>query len=310
MRYRPDAGTAIQRLVLLAALLLVAVLPGAPGGSAGASGQQVCNGAIGTRITHVVWIVMENRSYSEVVGHAAYLDALQADCGLATNYHNITHPSLPNYIAMTSGTPYGLLPKTDCTHLCPQKALSIFGQNPSWEVYAESMPANCARTDKRPYVVHHTAAPFYPALAHRCLTNDVPLTSFNRWALPAFALVSPNLNHDMHPGLSSVAAGDAWLALFLPAILNSPEYQAGTVAVFITWDEGGRPSHTKNCQNNTTDNGCHVATYVLAKSVIPGSTSAELFNHYGLLRTTEEILGYPVLGDAATSNSLLAGFRL
>ena len=48
---------------------------------------------------------MENQSFSSVIGatSAPYLNSLTASCGLATNYHNITHPSLPNYIAATSG---------------------------------------------------------------------------------------------------------------------------------------------------------------------------------------------------------------
>src|SRR6266496_2339248 len=55
--------------------------------------------------SHVIWLWMENQSYEQVVGSnsAPYLNSLARACGLATNYHNITHPSLPNYIAATSG---------------------------------------------------------------------------------------------------------------------------------------------------------------------------------------------------------------
>jgi phosphatidylinositol-3-phosphatase len=293
----------------LVALSLLAALTGLSAPAASASGQTACNATTGTQITHVVWVVFENRSIGEVQGHAPYLDTLAADCGLATNYHNITHPSLPNYIAMTSGTPLASLPTTDCPTFCPQSAPSIFAQSPSWGVYAESMPSNCLTSDQRPYVVHHTAAPYYTSLTN-CDTNDVPLTAMNTAALPAFSLIIPDVTHDMHPGSSSVAAGDTWLASFLPNILNRAEYQAGSVAVFITWDEGGLPRHASNCGNNTTDIGCQVALYVLAKVVTPGTTSTELLNHYGLLRTTEEILGYPLLGDAADANSMLSAFGL
>ena len=59
---------------------------------------------------HVVWIIMENRGYSDVVGSpsAPYLADLAQQCGLATNYSGVAHPSLPNYVALTSGSTYGI----------------------------------------------------------------------------------------------------------------------------------------------------------------------------------------------------------
>src|SRR5919109_3419040 len=65
---------------------------------------------------HVIWIWLENHSYEQLIGPpgspaaagAPYLNALAARCGLATNYHNITHPSLPNYLAATAGSTLGV----------------------------------------------------------------------------------------------------------------------------------------------------------------------------------------------------------
>ena len=65
--------------------------------------------------THVIWIWMENHSYNTIIGtsHAPYINSVASECGLATNYHNISHPSLPNYIAATSGSKPTLLTKFD-----------------------------------------------------------------------------------------------------------------------------------------------------------------------------------------------------
>ena len=43
--------------------------------------------------SHVIWLWMENHDYDQVIGSSAapYLNALAAKCGLATNYHNISH---------------------------------------------------------------------------------------------------------------------------------------------------------------------------------------------------------------------------
>ena len=208
-------------------------------------------------ISHVIWIVMENRSYSQVIG-APYISTLASQCGVATNVHNVSHPSLPNYIAMTSGRAMGQLPRTDCPTFCPVSGPSIFTQTRSWRVYAESMPGNCVRHNAGSYVVHHTAAPYYVSVTN-CVTNDVPLTALNLAALPSFSLIVPNVRNDMHESSSSVSAGDSWLRTHLGAILASAAYRSGSTVVFLTWDEGGTPRRTNACATNATDPGCHIA---------------------------------------------------
>ncbi|MGE5435508.1 MAG: phosphoesterase, partial [Candidatus Doudnabacteria bacterium] len=61
------------------------------------------------RYRHVVWIVFENKQYSQIIGspNAPYINKVANQCGLATNFYAEAHPSLPNYIAMTSGSTQG-----------------------------------------------------------------------------------------------------------------------------------------------------------------------------------------------------------
>src|SRR3954470_12127797 len=57
----------------------------------------------------VIWIWMENRTYSQVLGgtgDAVRLQHYAQRCGVATNYNAITHPSLPNYIAAVGGSTF------------------------------------------------------------------------------------------------------------------------------------------------------------------------------------------------------------
>jgi phosphatidylinositol-3-phosphatase len=110
-----------------------------------------------------------------------------------------------------------------------------------------------------------------------------------------FTFITPNLCHDMHD--CSTASGDTWLAGFVPKILRSRVYRAGSAAVFITWDEG------------SGDN--HVATLVLSRYTRPGTISHKAFSHYSLLRTTEALLGIRAkLGQAATAADMRRSFRL
>jgi phospholipase C len=259
---------------------------------------------------------MENHSYGTIIGasQAPYINALAEACGVATNYHNISHPSLPNYIAATSGLPTSALqPFTaDCRPVpeCSTPAASIFAQLASWKVYEESIPSNCAREDSGEYAVRHNPPPYYTTLAG-CATKDVAFTELARdlvhRTLPAFSFVTPNLIDDMHDG--SVTQGDAWLAHTFPEILSSTEYRNASVVLFLTWDEGEGGS-SDNCAENTTDVGCHVATIVVSPSTRPDTRSPTLFNHYSLLGSTERLLGLPLLGRAASAHSMLSAFNL
>lgn len=262
---------------------------------------------------------MENHSYNEVVrsSSAPYLNSLAAVCGLATNYHNITHPSLPNYVAATSGLgdPSGrpldpFFPDCNPAPYCSTAAKSIFAQVRSWRAYQESMPAPCDRQDSGFYAVRHNPPPYYTSLTG-CLRRDRPLTDLPRDlahnTLPAFSFITPNTCHDTHD--CAVGVGDRWLAHEVPQILNSRPYRAGNTVLFISWDEGEGGSATY-CATNESDVGCYVAMVVVSPSTPSGRRSTQLFNHYSLLRTTEDLLGLPPLGQARTANSMAKPFGL
>ncbi|HEX4863302.1 MAG TPA: alkaline phosphatase family protein [Acidimicrobiales bacterium] len=294
----------------------------APAGrTAGPGTSAVCGFLPSSKVSyrHVVWIWMENHSYSTVIGSpsAPFENQLASECGLATNYHNITHPSLPNYVAATSGLPIGSLGPfgSDCNPGASCRAgpsvESIFSQVPSWKAYEESMPAPCDHANSGEYAVRHNPPPYFEAVAGNCAANDVAFTRFaadlNGGNLSAFSFITPNLIDDTHDG--SVADGDRWLRTNVGAIVSSPAYRAGSVALFVTWDEGEGGS-ASNCATNTADVGCHVASIVVSPSTPPGTRSATLFNHYSLLRTAEDLLGLPPIASAATATPMESAFGL
>ena len=267
---------------------------------------------------HVVWIWFENHDYGSVVhaGDAPFINkTLIRGCGLATNYHNITHPSLPNYIAATSGLRASALGRfrSDCNAVgrCRTRKPSIFAQAPSWGAYAESMVKPCQRQFKAPYAASHNPAVYYRGLDD-CADNAVNLKrlgdDLEANALPAFTFIVPNSCHSMHE--CSVRAGDAWLAHLVAKLVASDAYQSGETAIFITFDEGGHRG-SNWCAKNTHDRGCHVPAIVVSPYTPPGTQARDLFNHYSLLRTTEELLGIDTfLGRAASASSMRAAFGL
>jgi hypothetical protein len=277
---------------------------------------------------HVIWIWMENHPYDAIIGssEAPFTNRLAADCGLATNYHNITHPSLPNYIAATSGGTQGI--SDDCQPSeCSKRVQSVFGQvqaaGMTWATYQESMPSPCdlstgsGSNPSGDYAPKHNPAVYYLPLRAGCRQRVVPLGTPSSGALahaletrslPRFSFITPNLCNDTHD--CPVSTGDTWLSRWVPAIVSSPAYRAERTVIVITWDEGEGGS-TDDCALNTSDAGCHVATLVVSPSTPRGTRSAVLFNHYSLLKTTEQLLGLKqYLGRARGSRSMRAAFHL
>jgi acid phosphatase len=333
------------RAAILAALALAAVAAPASAHpnarvAAGVSDSTPCVGAPNapSRVQHVIVLFMENQPYNAVIGspQAPYVNHLAQICSLGTNYHNITHPSAPEYLTVTSGElggagdcpPVFLDPSWPPT--CPDSHNNIFHQTmaagETWKNYEESMRQPCFEgEDSSAYDINHNPAAYYTDLGgpsgeanSPCDQFDVSLGTptngnFERdlahGTLPSYSFIAPNLIHDTHD--SNVATGDKYLSQLLPTIFNSAEYQDGTTVLFLTWDEGENGA-TDKCAYNTTDIGCHVPMIVASPWTVPGTVSATLFNHYALLKTDEQLLGLPLLGHArdARVKSMVKAFGL
>ena len=270
---------------------------------------------------HIYLFVFENLGYaSYLADNLPYTHWLAGECGLATNYSAIAHPSLPNYLAITSGDTQGFIGKdTPPTNPGSLAADNIFNEvtlsGGQWRSYSESMPSNCYHTDYPPapnayYTVHHEPAVYYADIAADCNNWDVPqgtptsgaMTSdINSGNMPNFAFVGPNDDG----GCSSCGGDvdpqklDGYLQEWLPQIFATPSYQAGKTAIFITWDES----------DNKTSN--QVPMIAIAPSIPAGTQSSVAFNHYSLLRSVEEMLGIPnLLGAATTAPSMRSAFNM
>jgi len=261
------------------------------------------------RWDHVIWIWMENKERDGVIGDPAapFETALAEACGTARQYSSVATPSLPNYLAATAGRTFGVTddaPPADHSFSADNLFRQVRADGRLARSYQEDMPGACV-LDQRAglYAVKHNPAAYYTGGDDRaaCRRDDVPLgttadgplaDALDHGPLPAFSFITPNLCNDTHD--CPVKRGDVWLAAWLGRILTSPAYRAGTTAVFVVWDEPGIIPHL-----------------VVSPSTRPGTTSDTPFDHYGLLRTTEEMLGIRTfLGRAATARSLRPAFRL
>jgi phospholipase C len=272
----------------------------------------------------VIWIWFENKSSDRVAGSASapYFNSLAKQCAYAANFHNVSHPSLPNYLGATSGRTDGVA--RDCSPAsCSSTSTSLFKQlqdaGLTWKGYAESMPRNCAIYDTKPYAARHNPPVYYTDIKNSCATNDVPLGSstsgnladdLTHGTLPNFSFITPNLCNDMHD--CSVSTGDSWLKTWLTKIVNGPAYDSGKTAIFVTFDEGGGGHHGEDCASPTNnDKSCLIASYVLGPAVPAGLQVTTRLTQYSMLRTTEAMLGLKTfLGDAATATGMRQPFHL
>ena len=235
--------------------------------------------------THVFVIVLENRSYSQAID-TPYLADLASRYGLAINYHGISHPSLPNYLAMTSGSTWGIA--DDGWHPLPAGGLGaqLDAAGITWRAYMEGMTRGCY-TNVNGYALKHNPFAYYGA---ECPPQVVPFSQFASdmaGAVPQFVWITPDLCNDGHDCSNTVVSD--WLSQTVPTILNSDAWQKNGV-LFITYDEG-------------EDSANSVLTLVVRKNQVNQRSSAA-YDHYSLLASIEDLLGLPRLGEAANASPM------
>jgi hypothetical protein len=322
----------------MAAIACAAMAVGDGGGRSGAAPAAAATGPCGflsgqpATIKHVVVIMDENQSYDAVMGAGSAAPNIKAyanECGVATKYWAITHPSHSNYIGVASGNTYvppgctswtcvtkpldfcGGTTGTNGTETCPSIFAQLDAAGLSWKVYAESMPSDCSMSAASPYSAGHNPAVWFTEgtgpdnIASSCKTDDVPLESptvglqhdITDNSLPAYSWIVPNKCDDMHNCSSGnpVTAGDTFAKTWIDRIIATPDYQNGDTIIFLTWDEGvdgGRPFN-EDCLSGSglTDESCHVPLIAISPYIAAGSTPAALYTHYGLLKATEQLMG-------------------
>jgi phosphatidylinositol-3-phosphatase len=253
-------------------------------------------------VTKLLVFVVENHSLDQMREGMPYTTALGSEYAQATNYQAVTHPSLPNYLAMTGGSTFGVTDDAPpSTHTTDQP--SVFGQalavGKTAKVYAEGMPGNCATENSGGYVVKHNPWAYYLSERSSCLQYDVPITELSEDAangrLPAAGLVIPDLCNDAHNCDLSVA--DDWLRTHVGLVMAGPDWLAGHLAIVVTADEDDHQ------QNNL------VLTVVAHPSMHGGVVTTPL-THYSLARLYSEVLAAEPLGQAAAAASIATAFGL
>jgi phospholipase C len=290
-------------------------------------------------VQHVIVVMVENRSYRQVVGSASapFQASLAADCGVGTAMFGATHTSAANYLALSAGE-YPTASPPGCGHVgtCADASQSLYAQldaaGLTWKAYEEAMPTACDPKSSGDYKIGHNPVIFYTEITSaECQADDVPVASLTArsgpfWddlqagTLPSLSWITPGLSNDGENtcgGTCALAAADSWLRAFTGVVQESPEYQAGNTLMLVTYDEGtGNDTYTgEDCTNETLDmpvtNGtsahqdsCHVPFFVIYPYTAAGDSDGTFFDHYSVTRTIEELFGLPYLAHAADAQTV------
>jgi phospholipase C len=234
-------------------------------------------------------IVMENASLGRALAAPA-IATLAASYSVATNYHAVGRPSLPNYLALTSGTTWGIA--DDGYHVLPAGGLGaqLSAAHVSWRAYMEGLTDAGCLGSPYPYALKHDPFAYYGG---SCPQNVVSLEQLDRdlaGDTPSFVWITPGLCHDGHD--CPLAEAGPWLAGLVARITASSAWRERGV-LFVVWDEGG-------------GGDANLVPLLVAAPGLPARQVGVAYDHYSLLAAVEDLLGVQRLGAAASADPLSA----
>jgi len=236
----------------------------------------------------VVVIAMENTAPQDALDQP-YLASLADRAVVFSSFRAVAHPSLPNYLALTSGQTWSI--RDDGYYVLPvgrDLGAQLTGAQIAWRAYMEGMERGCLDSPA-PYAVKHNPFAYYGGA---CPANVVSLNSFASdlaAGLRPFTWITPDLCHDGHD--CGPATADRWLATIVPQITASASWLRNGVLILV-WDEGA--------------GGQDAAPLVVLSSLGKAATVGTPTDAYTVLATVEELFGLPRLGAASAATPFTA----
>lgn len=291
---------------------------GGGGGTTPDGGGSTTPDAAGNNAKPIIFtIVMENHDYAEIVGvttNAPYINTLIDQYGLATNYKDTGHPSLPNYLNMISGdnqypgivdvgpnqAPYFPSANDNLGHQMTMAGIP-------WRSYQEDMGTACRLTDNGDYATKHDPFLYFDNIQNGpndlCANTSVDFSQFEADLASndyRYMWITPNLINDGHNPTNdpakSLKQSDDWLKTVIPKIMDSDGYKAGGV-IFLTWDEA---------EGRTNLNFDQIPMIIISNRIkSAGFTSDTAYTHSSYLATIEDMLGLDRLATVTNEPNML-----
>ncbi|HUP99352.1 MAG TPA: alkaline phosphatase family protein [Aeromicrobium sp.] len=246
----------------------------------------------------VLVVVIENKGFQRTRESAPRIRALGERYGIATDYRAITHPSRPNYYAMSAGATFGV--DDSLTEVPGPTVLSeALRAGRTARVYLESMPKPCHAQNDGRYVARHNPWVLVRGEDADCRAHDLPLPAFGEdvdsGKLPNVGFLIPNNCNNAHSCPLSTA--DRWVSRQVARVMRGPDWEAGHLLIVLTADEDDRRE----------DNRLFTA---LLNPRLSHMTVATPLDHYSLSRALAAFGHVPPLRSAANAPDLLREFGL
>jgi len=265
------------------------------------------NEAVGVpNFDHIILIVLENQDYSVAMDGSSmpHLVDLAQKNVLLTDYFAASHPSLPNYLALMSGSTQGVA--SDCMNCfvnAQNLANEIQSSGRTWKAYLESMPSPCFLGNADPYAQKHNPLLYFDSIrldASVCDASIVPMTQLDADLkankLPDFSFIMPNLCDSGHDCKAGTA--DHWLNGMVSKLQDSSALGKNSL-IILTFDEAKASDKTSCC--GLGSGGGHVATVLISPLAKPGFQDNTPYSHYSLLKTILTAWDLPSLGKTSQS---------
>ena len=270
---------------------------------------------------HVWVIMMENTGYNALIGNlnAPWINVTAVSNGLATNAYGVTHPSQPNYIAITSGSTNGVANDNDTTINVTNIVDQLESHGKTWRDYQQSLSLCTTKFDhacgnqlyerKHNPFVSYADVQSSPARMANVVDLSQLTTDLASGNVADYNFIAPDQCNDMHgrggPSTDScrygnvqglIAAGDTFLKDTVQQITSAPSWNGNSV-IFITWDESDYTASgpfgfgdTSGCCDANPGGG-HVVTLTISHSAHKARQSDTPYNHYSILATIEQAWG-------------------
>ena len=271
---------------------------GGTGGTGGSTGVCGSTAAPPAHYQHVVVFSFENRTWSNVgLGFSAstmpYLHSLASQCSYFQDWTetSTSQNSLTQYIGETSGvnnpnTVNDCNPSTTCRSTDDNIFRQVRVAGGTARSYVEGATTGCSASGN---AAKHIPALYYFGTytdgtgTHSdhdfCNTEVRPYSELDVNNLPTYAFITPTLCNDGHD--CNDATVNTWAATNIQRVLDSAAYKAGTVAVFVWYDE-----------DHPVPN-LHIAPTSHKGNI----TQTGVGTHAAMLKTIEDLLGLPFMNQ-------------
>lgn len=257
-------------------------------------------------LDHIVIITFENKDYDRVIGNVLMpnYNWYAWKYTLLTQFYAVTHPSLPNYLAMIGGDTFNI--STDC-YGCFIDAKSlpdlIEASGRTWKTYQEGMQTPCGlgSQDESEYMQKHNPFVYFDPIRldkARCEEHVVSLKNLQKdidaGTLPNYIFITPDMCHIAHD--CHLYKTDIWLGRLMKRMIPALEKDGSNYLVILNWDEG---QDNASCCNLTEKGGGRIPVVLISPLVKNHYRDATPYTHYSILKTISKAWGLPYLGHAA-----------